>query len=553
MTDLRIDDPELFHLLVDSVRDYAIFVLDPEGHVVTWNRGAQRIKGYAAEEIIGKHFSLFYPTSDIRSGKPDYELLAASEVGRFEDEGWRIRQDGSRFWANVLITAMRDKDDQLVGFAKVTRDLTERKQASDEREALLAAEREARAHAETARARLEAVHSVTDVGLLHSDQPAMFESMLDIVRDLMSVDMVALFLRDGDSMELVATRGLDDALGVGLRIPVGQGFVGRLAVEKRPVAIEDLRYADLATPRLRDMGVSSLLGAPLMAEGEVLGALHVGTVRHRRFPAEDIALLEVVAERMALAIDRTRALEAERRARADTIAAQQTARLREQFLAVAAHELKTPLTGLRMGAQLALRRGAAEGLAPSVQTLIEQIVKEADRLNLLVMQLLDASRADGAQLSVSRSQTDVSQLLLDRVEIMRHFHDRDIEAVIPADVQAEIDALRIDQVVTNLLDNAVKFSARGAQIILELESTEEGVNFSVLDRGRGIPVDRRERIFERFFRADDASNESGGLGLGLSISKDIVDAHGGAITAEFPDEGGSRFSVAIPRVAAASV
>ena len=123
---------ELFRLLVASVADYAILMLDPAGHVVTWNAGVERIYGYRADEIIGQHFSRFYPEDVIARGWPDHELRTASEVGRFEDEGWRLRKDGTRFWANVIITALRDEHGALRGFAKVTRDLTERKQAEEQ-------------------------------------------------------------------------------------------------------------------------------------------------------------------------------------------------------------------------------------------------------------------------------------------------------------------------------------------------------------------------------------------------------------------------------------
>lgn len=115
-----------FRLLVEAVQDYAIFMLDPTGHVASWNAGAERIKRYAASEIIGKHFSCFYPEEDIRNGKPQWELVTAAKEGRFEDEGWRIRKDGSRFWADVIITAVREGSGKLIGFAKVTRDFTER-------------------------------------------------------------------------------------------------------------------------------------------------------------------------------------------------------------------------------------------------------------------------------------------------------------------------------------------------------------------------------------------------------------------------------------------
>jgi PAS domain S-box-containing protein len=141
--ELRLSE-ERFRLIVSQVRDYAVFMLTPEGRIATWNEGAQRIKGYRADEIIGQHFSRFYPDEDLATGKPAMELKVASEVGRFEDEGWRVRKDGSRFWANVIITALRDETGKLVGFAKVTRDLTERKSREELRVQTLQAEEERR-------------------------------------------------------------------------------------------------------------------------------------------------------------------------------------------------------------------------------------------------------------------------------------------------------------------------------------------------------------------------------------------------------------------------
>jgi PAS domain S-box-containing protein len=130
-----------FRLLVEAVQDYAIFMLDPVGNVKTWNAGARRIKQYTASEIIGKHFSTFYPEEDKRNKKPEWELEVAKQEGRFEDEGWRIRKDGSRFWANVIITALRNQSGELVGFGKVTRDFTQQMRA---REALATSERSLR-------------------------------------------------------------------------------------------------------------------------------------------------------------------------------------------------------------------------------------------------------------------------------------------------------------------------------------------------------------------------------------------------------------------------
>jgi PAS domain S-box-containing protein len=135
----------LYRILVDSVRDYAIFALDATGHVLSWNAGARRIKQYDASEILGRHFSTFYPKERVLAGFPKYELEMAREHGRFEDEGWRIRKDGTRFWANVVITSLYDDQGILIGYAKVTRDLTERKHAEEQR--LLALQRVASAEA----------------------------------------------------------------------------------------------------------------------------------------------------------------------------------------------------------------------------------------------------------------------------------------------------------------------------------------------------------------------------------------------------------------------
>jgi PAS domain S-box-containing protein len=128
----QTDQIERYRLLVESIQDYAIFLLDPAGNVASWNAGAKRFKGYNKEEIIGKHFSVFYPQEDVLRGKPQRVLNEAKKFGRVEDEGWRIRKDGTRFWADVVVTALYEEDGTLRGFAKVTRDLTERKHMEDE-------------------------------------------------------------------------------------------------------------------------------------------------------------------------------------------------------------------------------------------------------------------------------------------------------------------------------------------------------------------------------------------------------------------------------------
>src|SRR5579862_1669886 len=149
----RIRDGEDFHRLVNAVTDYAIFRLDAAGRVATWNEGARKAKGYEESEIVGRHFSVFYPPEDQAAGRPERILATVRREGRFEEEGWRVRKDGSRFWANVVITALRGSDGTVTGFAKVTRDLSERR-AAEENERRLVREQMARAVSEEERQRL---------------------------------------------------------------------------------------------------------------------------------------------------------------------------------------------------------------------------------------------------------------------------------------------------------------------------------------------------------------------------------------------------------------
>jgi PAS domain S-box-containing protein len=127
----EVENMELLQLLIETVADYSIIMLDPSGNVLSWNPTAERLKGWKAEEIVGQHFSRFYPPEDVQRGKTDMELRVAAEQGRFEDEGWRVRKDGTRFWANVVITALRDAQGQVRAFGKVTRDMTERRAAEE--------------------------------------------------------------------------------------------------------------------------------------------------------------------------------------------------------------------------------------------------------------------------------------------------------------------------------------------------------------------------------------------------------------------------------------
>ncbi|HXO20656.1 MAG TPA: ATP-binding protein [Thermoanaerobaculia bacterium] len=242
---------ERFRLLVESVRDYAIFMLDPEGYVVSWNAGAERIKGYRAGEILGLHFSEFYPAETVTRGWPQYELEVAKHIGRFEDEGLRVRKDGSTFWANVVITALYDPERRLVGFAKVTRDLTERKRIENLEADVVRRNQFLAMLAHELRNPLAPIANA--LGLMKMDTPA--GSVLDWPRTVIERQIAHL------------TRLVDDLLDVS-RITAN-----KITLEKEPVEIAGVVSSAVESSRplidARRHTLETLLAAePLRVEGD---------------------------------------------------------------------------------------------------------------------------------------------------------------------------------------------------------------------------------------------------------------------------------------------
>jgi PAS domain S-box-containing protein len=546
---------EMFRLLVASVADYAIFLLDPTGHVRTWNEGARRIKGYAAEEIIGRHFSAFYMPEDLSSGKPEHGLRVAADEGHWEDEGWRVRKDGTHFWASVVITALRDEDGQLVGFAKVTRDLSERRRAEEERAQLLAREQAARVVAETTLARLRAIQAVTEVALAHLTLDDLLAEMIERTREILAADTaVVLLLDDAEPDTLVARAavGLEEEVERGVRLPLGRGFAGRVAAERRPIILNDVAHATVLNPLLREKGVQSLLGVPLLVEGRVLGVLHVGALRARRFTEDDAELLQVAADRVALALDQQRMHAAAGVALAVAEQAEEAVRARDAFLAIAAHELRTPVTALKGTAQLVLRQHALGRLDEArLEAQLARLGASADRLEALTADLLDVARLRTGQLPLDCVPLDLPALVREAVARAREGLDdrhRITVAVNRGLTPVPADAARLEQVLTNLLENAVKYSPDGGTVAVCVRALSGGVQVSVRDEGIGLPPGSTEVIFEPFGRAANAARRHlPGLGLGLYICRGIVTRHGGQLWAESAGPGcGTTFRLWLP-------
>jgi PAS domain S-box-containing protein len=319
-----VESEARFRLLVESVKDYAIFMLDQRGVISTWNVGAERIKGYRAEEIVGQHFSRFYPEDQVLSGVPERELEDAARDGRFEDEGWRIRKDGSRFWANVVITALRDARGELVGFAKVTRDLTERRRTEQERVSI--AEREA--------ARESTERSVELLTRLHAlaGSLAAARTAEEIAELVVKEGTEALRAASGvfvqpneDELEIVATHRIDARVVETWRkfSPEVPSPITAAYKSAKAQWIETPEELARSYPELPSVPVAASAAAlPLIGGENVLGVLGFRFDGPRHFSSEERALVQAMAAQAAQAIVRAHAYAGEivARERVETLA-----------------------------------------------------------------------------------------------------------------------------------------------------------------------------------------------------------------------------------------
>ena len=508
---------ERFRLLVESVANYAIVMLDRTGHVLTWNAGAERIEGYSAEEIIGRHFSSFYPLEALRQGLPARELAAAAQAGSFEDEGWRVRKDGTRFWANVALTALRGPDGELLGFSKIIRDLTQRRhheeslRQSEERFRLL-------------------VEGVIDYAIF----------MLDVNGYVATWNSGAERIK-GYAAERDHRPALLEVLSADARESGWPEHELQVAAEKGRFVDEGWRLRKDGTTFWALVTISALRDS----QGKLLGFAKLTrdlTDRRRTEALEQ-------AERQ-----REEALESERSAR---MSAQRATRIKDEFLATLSHELRTPLSAITGWAQI-LKRSGANAKPEDIARGIDSIDRNAQAQVRLIDDMLDLSRIISGKVRLEMGHVSMAEVVehaVESVELAARAKDIRLEAELdPAEAMLSGDAGRLQQVVWNLLSNAVKFTPNGGEVRVVLQRLTSHLELSVSDNGIGIPAEFLPHVFDRFSQQDSSTTRDfGGLGLGLAISKQLVELHGGSMRATSRGEGqGATFFVDLPLSLAAS-
>ena len=486
------ESEERFRLLVEGAEDYAIFMLDPKGNITSWNPGAERIKGYSAEEVIGQHFSCFYPPEKVEAGYPDQELEVAAAKGRFEDEGWRLRKDGSRFWANVIITALRDERGKLKGFSKITRDRTED----------LRKESQIR------------------------DSEVRFRRLFETAKDGI------LILDSSDGKITEANPYITELLGYSTDELIGKELwqIG---------LFQDIEASQAAFQRLQDEGYIRYHDLPLETKSgrkaEVEFISNVYNVDHHAVIQCNI---RDITERRQL-----------ERAEAQAEALADLHRRKDEFLAMLSHELRNPLAAITNAVQILDLQKDEHPLQEKAKTIIR---RQAANLVVLVNDLLEVSRILGGRIQLHQEDLDARGIVQQAIETTRPLIDQtehELTVSLPTEpTWLHADALRLEEVIVNLLNNAVKYTPKGGHIWLSLQQEGDRIVLRIRDTGVGIVPDSLPHMFELFTQAPRSLDRSqGGLGVGLAVVRKLVEMHGGTVEAQSAGPGkGSEFIVRLP-------
>jgi PAS domain S-box-containing protein len=585
---------ERFRLLVEGARDYAIFMLDPEGIVVSWNAGAEHIEGYWGEEIIGKHFSCFYPQEDLERGKPDRALRVAAAEGRFEDQGWRRRRDGSLFWANVVITALRDETGNLRGFVEVMRDITEHKNTR-----------------EKIQNNLQCMTALRDINLavtstldLRTVLDLLLEK-LDLLFPYPTATTVRLFNPESGRIEHLACRNLNEAEwnARGERLP---GPRSKEVLQSRaPLVVRNVQKdpRSLRPAFYAKAGLVSYLGLPLIVKEEVLGILCLFTKEEHEYSAEEIDFLSSVAASVAMVIHNSQLyeqlkkqavkleeshLELEERVRERTSQlgavnqalkaeiserrqVEEKLRDREAQLSSLAKELEQQLIASdRLVSMGELAASIAHEFNNPLQIILGYIQdflsemkpshadhqaltiveKETLRCSEIIQNLLDFARPAKADLAL----LDIETIIRNSIQVvMGHLVNSQIKVTM--DVQPNLPLISADgnqlvQVLINLFFNAAEAMPGGGTLTVRAaavfpdQATEEKLLIAVSDTGIGIEPEAMANIFRPFF----TTKKKKGMGLGLSICERIIKAHGGEIKVESTCGSGTTFYLHFPLI-----
>lgn len=504
---------ELFRDLVTGIDDSAIFLLTPQGRVASWNADAERIHGFRREEILGEHYSRFHTPEAIVNGSPAQNLLHASEQGRFAEEGSRIRKDGSRFRAGVILTPLVAGNAECSGYIAIIRDLSERRNSPER-------------PPQVEERRRRVAEGGLPESLRRQNEARLQESEERFARFAEHLPGLA-WIKDLEGRYVYVNHAAVQAFGATREV-----ITGRTDGEIFP---PDSAQAFRENDRRAMAGGTGIQVIEFLRDPQ-------GSLRHSivsKFPIRDAEGHPRLLGGIAIDItDRVHAEDALRRAD----------RRKDEFLATLSHELRSPLAPIRTGLHILRHAGPGER-ADHIHEMLEH---QLARLIRLVDDLLEVSRISGGRVELRKEPVEVGTIIKTAVETSLPLIEgasHHLSVALPVEpLVLEVDPIRLGQVLYNLLSNAAKYTADGGHIRVSAHRESEAAVISVRDDGIGIRADMLERVFDMFAQVDRTLKRAqGGLGIGLALSRNLVELHGGRIEAHSagPNQG-SEFIVRVP-------
>jgi len=489
---------ELYRLLVENVTDYAIILLSPDGRVTTWTEGAGRMFGYDEAEVLGQPLAILYPADDARGDAPVRDLHTAVRDGRCETVAWRVRRDGSRVWASVVLTAIHDESGNLIGLGQITRDLTERKEVAE--------------RYEESRQRYRSLFDNNPDAICSFDLDGTLRTANPAAEALTGYD--ADDLRSATFWSLVAPDDRERLRGLFSRTADGEPQGTETVLVQRSGRRVDVRVTLV----------------PIVVQGGTLGVYCI---------AEDIT------ERLRAAAERDSLLLRERIARAEAEAAN---RAKTDFLAIVSHELRTPLHAIVNFSDLLLD-GEAGALSDLQRKHLDRIRGNGGQLQRMIEDVLGYTRLDSGESGIQLERVDLCAMV---DEVAREFAGalgrRGVELQVLREdgAHAETDAKRCRELLRAVLSNAAKFTEAG-RVEVAVRREPAWVAVAVTDTGIGIDPAQMEKIWDPFWQAEHPLiRRAGGSGLGLSIARRLAGLLGGDIHVDSAPGDGSTFTVRLP-------
>ena len=531
---LREKDERL-SLLVDQAKDYAMIVTNRHGRVVEWSGGAESITGFAPEEIVGRPADVIFTDEDRAAGAPTEEMERAAREGRAEHTRWHVRKDGNQFFAEGVMVPLWGDNKALRGFGKVFRDVTDRKRAED-----------------SVRFLADAGASLAELVDYSSTLNRIANLAVGAFADWCVVDMIN---ENGERERLAVTsseaadaRAARFAETESRAIEVDMGLTPRAPRTIEPEVVTDLTAVDPTTAprgsermaRLRELGIRSYLRVPLRSRGRIIGGMtFLSSSPRRRFGPEELRIAQNLAERVTIAIENARLYRE----------LQEQDRRKDEFLATLAHELRNPLAPVRNGLQLLRMSGVKEDMAERTLAMMD---RQLGHITHLVDDLMDVARVSSGKVVLRMERAPLRAIVDAAVETSRQMIETaNHELVLRTPREAlvvEADRTRLVQVLANLLNNAAKYTPPGGRIELSVKREGDHAAIRIADNGVGIPSEMLPKVFEMFNQVGASLDRSqGGLGIGLTLVKRLIEMHGGTVEAESAGPGmGSAFTVRMP-------